>query len=162
MVAEVRDLEFTVTANELEAFVLEANLIKQYKPRYNVLLRDDKSYPYLKLTLNETWPRLEVVRRIARDGARYYGPSVPSGPMWKIVSFVRNTYHIRTCAYSLERRMRPCIQHQIKRCVAPCSGEVDRAEYMKMVEEVRLLLEGRNKGLFDALQRKMQRLSDGM
>lgn len=160
MVAEVRDLEFTVTANELEAFVLEANLIKQYKPRYNVLLRDDKSYPYLKLTLNETWPRLEVVRRIARDGARYYGPYVPSGPMWKIVSFVRNTYHIRTCSYALDRRMRPCIQHQIKRCVAPCSGEVDRDEYMKMVEEVRLLLEGRNKGLLASLQRKMQRLSD--
>ncbi len=161
-VRSVRDFEFTVTGNELEAVVLEANLIKQYRPRYNILLRDDKSYPYLKLTVNETWPRLEVVRRVQKDGAKYFGPYVPSGPMWEILSFIRNNFTIRTCSYSLEKRMRPCIQHQIKKCIAPCGGKVDHDEYMGMVNEVRLLLEGKNKGLLDMLEKKMRGLSDEM
>jgi len=162
MVKSVKDFEYTVTGNELEAFILEANLIKQYRPRYNVLLRDDKSYPYLKLTVNETWPRLDVVRRVQKDGAKYFGPYVPSGTMWEILSFIRNNFTMRTCRYSLEKRMRPCIQHQIRKCIAPCGGKVDHAEYMSMVKEVRLLLEGKNKGLLDMLEKKMKRLSDEM
>ena len=162
MVREVDDFEYTVTANELEAFVLEANLIKQYRPRYNILLRDDKSYPYLKLTVNERWPCIEVVRRIRKDGARYFGPYVPAGAMWSILSFIRNNFHIRTCRRTLDRPVRPCIQSQIKRCVAPCSGKVDHGEYIAMVKEVKLLLEGRNKGLVEALEKRMRRLSDEM
>jgi excinuclease ABC subunit C len=162
MMESVRDFEYTVTGNELEAFVLEANLIKQYKPRYNVLLRDDKSYPYLKLTINETWPRVEVVRRVRKDGAKYYGPYVPAGAMWELLSFIRNEYHIPTCAYSLEKRMRPCIQHQIKKCVAPCSGEVDHAAYLHTIGEVRLLLEGKNARLVAALEIKMESLAGQM
>jgi excinuclease ABC subunit C len=159
MMESVKDFEYTVTANELEAFVLEANLVKQYKPRYNVLLRDDKSYPYLKLTVNETWPRLEVVRRIQKDGAKYYGPYVPAGAMWELLSFIRNYYHIPTCRYSLEKRMRPCIQHQIKKCVAPCSGEVDHEGYMNTINEVRLLLEGKNSGVIATLEKRMAALA---
>jgi excinuclease ABC subunit C len=162
MMESVEDFEYTVTGNELEAFILEANLIKQYKPRYNVLLRDDKSYPYLKLTVNETWPRIEVVRRVQKDGARYYGPYVPAGAMWELLAFVRNHYNIPTCGYSLEKRMRPCIQHQIKKCVAPCSGEVDHAAYMRAIGEVRLLLEGKNARLIAALEKKMERLAGEM
>jgi len=162
MVRSAKDFEYTVTGNELEAFVLEANLIKQYHPRYNILLRDDKSYPYLKLTINETWPRLEVVRKVQKDGARYFGPYVPSGAMWEILSFIRNNFTIRSCKYSLEKKMRPCIQHQIRRCIAPCSGKVDHAEYMKMVEEVRLLLEGKNRKLIERLEKRMKRLSERM
>ncbi len=162
MVEGVRDFEYTVTTNELEAFVLEANLIKQHRPRYNVLLRDDKSYPYLKLTVNEKWPRISVVRRIQKDGSKYYGPYVPAGAMWEILSFIRNHYNIPTCSYSLERRMRPCIQHQIKKCVAPCSGEIDHKEYMGRIREVQLLLEGKNRGLIEALEKKMERLSEEM
>ncbi len=162
MMRSVRDFEYTVTENELEALVLEANLIKQYKPRFNVLLRDDKSYPYIKLTVNEKWPRLEVVRRIKKDGARYFGPYVPSGAMWNILSFIRNNFHIPTCKYSLEKRMRPCIQHQIKKCIAPCTGLVDHDEYMNTINEIRLLLDGRNKKLLEALEKKMKRLSEEM
>jgi excinuclease ABC subunit C len=162
MMESVKDFEYTVTGNELEAFVLEANLIKQYKPRYNVLLRDDKSYPYLKLTVNETWPRLEVVRRIQKDGAKYYGPYVPAGAMWELLSFIRNYYHIPTCRYSLEKRMRPCMQRQIKKCVAPCSGEVDHEGYMNTINEVRLLLEGKNSGLVAVLEKKMGALANEM
>lgn len=162
MVREAADFEFTVTANELEAFILEANLIKQFRPRYNVLLRDDKSYPYIKLTLNERWPRLEVVRKIRRDGARYFGPYVPAGNMWNILSYIRNNFRVRTCKHSLEKRMRPCIQYQINRCMAPCSGNLDHEEYMRVIHEVKLLLEGKNKGLIASLKKRMQALSDQM
>lgn len=162
MMNSVVDLEFTVTGNELEALILEANLIKQYRPRYNILLRDDKSYPYLKLTLHEKWPRLEVVRRTQKDGARYFGPYVPAGAMWETLSFIRNHYHIPNCRYALDKRMRPCIQFQIKKCIAPCSGEVDHAAYMQMISEIGLLLEGKNKKLLESLERDMARLSDEM
>ncbi|RPI36124.1 MAG: excinuclease ABC subunit UvrC, partial [Nitrospiraceae bacterium] len=162
MMKSVSDFEYTVTGNELEALVLEANLIKQHRPRYNILLRDDKSYPYLKLTLNERWPRLLVVRRIQKDGARYFGPYVPSGPMWSTLSFIRNNFPVRTCKYSLEKRMRPCIQYQIKRCVAPCTGEFDHEEYLSMIQDIRLLLEGKNKGLLASLEKKMHELSEEM
>ncbi len=162
MMASASDFEYTVTGNELEALVLEANLIKQHRPRYNILLRDDKSYPYLKLTLNEKWPRLLVVRRIQKDGARYFGPYVPSGPMWSALSFIRNNFPVRTCKYSLEKRLRPCIQYQIKRCTAPCTGEVDHREYLAMIHDISLLLEGKNKGLLASFEKKMQRLSSEM
>ncbi len=162
MMKSVSDVEFTVTGNELEALILEANLIKQHKPRYNILLRDDKSYPYLKLTLHEKWPRLEVVRRIQKGNARYFGPYVPAGAMWEALSFIRNHYHIPNCRYSLEKRMRPCIQFQMKKCIGPCSGEVDHAEYMQMIREIELLLEGKNKKLLESLQKKMMLLSEEM
>jgi len=162
MVASASDFEYTVTGNELEALVLEANLIKQHRPRYNVLLRDDKSYPYLKLTLNEKWPRLLVVRRIQKDGARYFGPYVPSGPMWSTLIFIRDNFLLPTCKYSLEKRMRPCIQHQIRKCSAPCSGEVDHREYLRMIHDISLLLAGKNKGLLASLGGKMRKLSEEM
>ncbi|MBI5846413.1 MAG: excinuclease ABC subunit UvrC [Nitrospirae bacterium] len=162
MMKSVADFEFTVTGNELEALILEANLIKQHKPRYNILLRDDKSYPYLKLTLDEKWPRLEVVRRIQKGNARYFGPYVPAGAMWETLSFIRNHYQIPTCRYSLEKRMRPCIQFQIRKCSAPCSGEVDHADYMQMIREVEFLLEGKNKKLIESLETKMTLLADEM
>ncbi len=162
MMGSVNDFEYTVTGNELEALVLEATLIKQRRPKYNILLRDDKSYPYLKLTLNEKWPRLLVVRKILKDGAKYFGPYVPSGPMWSTLSFIKNFFHIRSCKYSLEKRIRPCIQYQIKRCSAPCAGEVDHKQYLAMVHDIRLLLEGKNKGLLASFEKKMRRLSDEM
>ncbi len=162
MMKSVADVEFTITENELEALILEANLIKQHKPRYNILLRDDKSYPYLKLTLQEKWPRLEVVRRIRKDGARYFGPYVPAGAMWETLSFIRNHYRIPNCRYSLEKRMRPCIQFQIGKCISPCSGGVDHARYMQIIGEIELLLEGKNRKLVESLKEKMQLLSEGM
>ncbi|MBI5100622.1 MAG: excinuclease ABC subunit UvrC [Nitrospirae bacterium] len=162
MMRVVKDLEFTVTGNELEAFILEATLIKQLRPRYNILLRDDKSYPYLRLSLNEKWPRLEVVRRVKRDGSKYYGPYVPAGDMWNLLSFIRSSFRIPTCNYSLDKRMRPCIQHQIKRCMAPCDGGVDHDEYMEIVRQIRFILEGRDKKLLDSLERKMSGYSDEM
>jgi len=160
LMKDVRDLSYIVTANELEAFVLEANLIKQNRPRFNIILRDDKNYPYLKLTVNEEWPRLEVVRKVRKDGALYFGPYVPSGIMREMLIFIRKYFQIRDCADRFEKRRRPCVQYQMDRCPAPCAGLVDREDYMRRIEEVRLFLIGEKKDLLENLRTSMERLSE--
>ena len=162
MMKDVKDLTYVVTANELEALVLEANLIKQYKPRFNVILRDDKNYPYIKLTANEEWPRLEVVRRIKKDGALYFGPYVPASSMWETLAFIRRNFQIRDCRFSLEKHMRPCIQYEMGRCLAPCAGLISRQEYLKLVNEIKLFLSGKKKHLIGGLEKKMLKLSEEM
>jgi excinuclease ABC subunit C len=164
MVTEVKDFEYIVTDNELEALVLEANFIKRVKPRYNIILRDDKNYPYLKLTINEEWPRLEVVRKIEKDGALYFGPYVPAGAMWEMLRFIRRTFPIRVCRYNLEKPFRPCVQYQMGRCLAPCSesfrSQADRDKYWEIVHEVKSFIQGEQKELLKSLESRMQRLSN--
>ncbi|MBF0328669.1 MAG: excinuclease ABC subunit UvrC [Nitrospirae bacterium] len=162
MVRLIRGFSYIVTGNELEALILEANLIKQHKPRFNIILRDDKNYPCLKLTVKEQWPRLEVVRRVKNDSNVYFGPYVPAQAMWEALAVIRKHFRIRTCKYPLDRPMRPCIQYQMKRCPAPCAGLIDREEYMKTVEDVRLFLLGEKTALIDRLQKHMLKLSDEM
>jgi excinuclease ABC subunit C len=159
MMKSVRDFTYIVTDSELEALVLEANLIKQYKPRFNVILRDDKNYPYIKLTINEEWPRLEVVRKIRKDGSLYFGPYVPAGGMREALLFIRRHFNIRPCRYRLDKPTRPCIQYQMGRCPAPCAGYIKREDYLKAVREVRLFLEGGKKELLGELEGRMKRLS---
>ncbi len=164
MVQEVRDFEYVVTMNELEALALEANFIKRSKPRYNIILRDDKNYPYLKLTVNEEWPRLEVVRKIAKDGSLYFGPYIPASGMWEMLRFIRRNFPIRICRYNLEKPFRPCVQYQMGRCLAPCSessrSASDKERYQEIVQEVRSFIEGEKRSLLSSLQDRMQRLSD--
>ncbi|HDH13394.1 MAG TPA: excinuclease ABC subunit UvrC [Nitrospirae bacterium] len=164
MVKEVRDFEYVVTENELEALVLEANFIKRVKPRYNIILRDDKNYPYLKLTVNEEWPGLEVVRKIEKDGALYFGPYVPSGSMREMLKFIRRNFPIRRCRYNLAKPFRPCVQYQMGRCLAPCAKslrtESDRERYLETVSEVRAFIQGEQKGLLSNLRDRMQKFSD--
>lgn len=160
MVKLVRDFFFIVTKNELEALVLEANLIKQYKPPFNIVLRDDKNYPYLKLTIADKWPRIGVVRKIERNGSLYFGPYVPSQSMWDALAFIRRNFPIRTCKHPLDTPMRPCIDYQMGRCIGPCTDKLSRDEYMKVVEEVRLFLSGERKGLIKILAEKMTTLSN--
>jgi excinuclease ABC subunit C len=162
MVKSIKDFSYIVTGNELEALILEANLIKQYKPRFNVILRDDKNYPYLKLTTNEEWPRLEVVRRIKRDGALYFGPYVPSGSMWEALSFIRKNFLLRTCKYPLDKPMKPCLQHQMIKCSGPCAGLISKKNYMGIVSDVRLFIQGKKKELLEMLEKKMEKLSEEM
>ena len=162
MVKLIRDVSFIVTGNELEALILEASLIKQYKPRFNIILRDDKNYPYIRITTAEKWPKIEVVRRVKNDGNLYFGPYIPAQGMWEAFDFIRRHFLIRTCGYSLDKKMRPCIQYQMGRCVAPCSDRISRAEYMKVVEDVRLFLKGEKKELLKKLKNDMHRLSDEM
>jgi excinuclease ABC subunit C len=162
MMHAVKDYAYIVTGNELEALVLEANFIKQHKPKFNVILRDDKNYPYLKLTVNEEWPRLEIVRKTKKDGALYFGPYVPAGSMREALTFIRQTFKIRDCRYSLDKKRRPCIQYQMGKCLAPCSGRTDREAYKKTVDEIKLFLSGKNKYLISSLEEKMLQLSDDM
>ncbi len=164
MVRQVADLETIVTHTELEALALEANLIKKHRPRYNIILRDDKNYPYLRFDLKSDYPRLEVVRRLKKDGALYYGPYVPAGGMWETLALIRRTFPIAPCKieFKADRPARPCIQFQIGRCIGPCSGEADTNKYQDMVNQVRLFLEGKNRDLLDMLRMHMEEASQKM
>lgn len=160
MVELVRDFSYIETSNEFEALVLEANLIKQYRPPFNVILRDDKNYPYIKITIEEEYPRIEVVRKLKKDGSLYFGPYVPAQSMWEALSFIRRNFPIRTCKYDLTKPLRPCIQYQIKRCPAPCARLISREEYMKGINDVVLFLKGRKSELLERLRERMFKLSE--
>ena len=164
MVRQIADLETIVTHTELEALALESNLIKKHHPRYNIILRDDKNYPYLRFDLKSEYPRLEVVRRLKKDGALYYGPYVPAGGMWETLALIRRTFPIAPCKieFKTDRPGRPCIQFQIGRCIGPCSGEADKNQYQDMVGQVRLFLEGKNRDLLDMLKQHMEEASERM
>lgn len=164
MVRQITDMETIVTHTELEALALESNLIKKHKPRYNIILRDDKNYPYLRFDIKSEYPRLEVVRRLKRDSALYYGPYVPAGGMWESLALIRRTFPIAPCKIELreDRPARPCLQFQIGRCLAPCSGEADKGQYLDMVDQVRLFLEGKNTDLIDMLKQRMDEASERM
>ena len=157
LVERILDVEVVVTDTEREALVLENSLIKTHKPRFNVLLRDDKNHPYLKLTLNEGYPRLYVVRQPGSDGAVYSGPYVPASLARKTANLVHRLFGIRNCREKLNgKRPRPCLQYQIKRCIAPCVDEiVTLAEYRKAAEDAKLFLEGKNDALVASLKKKM-------
>ena len=153
MVAKIAEIETIVTSSEIEALILECNLIKKYRPRYNISLKDDKTYPYLKVTVNEPYPRLFVTRRLLRDGAKYYGPYADAGAMHATVKLLRSMFPLRTC-----RKMnpdRPCLNYHIKRCLAPCAGYVTRAEYHNMIKSVCMVLDGRTAELERDLKQRM-------
>jgi len=160
LASEIADIDFIVTGSEVEALILENNLIKKEKPRYNVLLRDDKNYPYLKLTVNEDYPRVMLVRRVRNDGALYFGPYVPGGLARKTLKLISRYFMIRQCNREIgKKRYQPCLNYQIKRCLAPCAGLVSREEYAEAVEDVKLFLRGKNRELIDKLKEKMERAS---
>lgn len=158
MVAKIAEIETIVTSSEVEALILECNLIKKYRPRYNISLKDDKTYPYLKVTVQEDFPRLFATRRLSRDGAKYYGPYADAGAMHATVKLLRSMFPLRTC-----RKMnpdRPCLNYHIKRCLAPCAGYVSRAEYHNMIQSVCMVLDGRTTELERDLKRRMQEAAD--
>src|SRR3982751_3966835 len=162
LVKRISDLEFIVTDTEVEALVLESNLIKQYKPRYNVMLKDDKQYPHLKLTVNEPFPRVMITRKIQRDGALYFGPFLPASLARRTIDLINRTFQLRTCDIEIDGKLpRPCLEYHIKRCLGPCvKGLCTPAEYTEAVRDVRLLLEGKNKELADALETRMFEASE--
>lgn len=158
MVAKIADIETIVTSSEVEALILECNLIKKYRPRYNIMLKDDKSYPYLKVTLNEDFPRLYVTRRQMRDGAKYYGPYADAGAMHATVKLLRSMFPLRTCRKINAER--PCLNYHIKRCLAPCAGFISREEYGNMIKSVCMVLDGRTAELERDLKKRMQEAAD--
>ncbi len=155
MVERVQDVRTVVVTNEVEALILEANLIKRYQPPYNVRLRDDKRYPYLKVT-NESFPRVLFTRVVKNDGARYFGPYTNAHGLRELIDLVRLVFPLRTCPEPIDgRRRRPCLQYHIKRCLAPCVGYQSQDDYDRMIEEVVLFLEGKQESLLSRLQHEM-------
>lgn len=161
MVKNIYKFEYIITDSELEALILECNLIKQYRPKYNVLLRDDKTYPYIKVTTNEDFPRVLKVRRVLKDKARYFGPYTNTTAVNDTLEIIRNTYPIRTCNIDIDRaiknKVRPCLNMHIKKCVGPCTGTVTKEEYGKMIEEIILFLSGKEEKLIELLKEKMNK-----
>ena len=161
MVKNIDKFEYIITDSELEALILECNLIKKYKPKYNVLLRDDKTYPYIKVTTNEDFPRVLKVRRVIKDKAKYFGPYTNTTAVNDTLDIIKNIYPIRTCNIDIERaiktNMRPCLNLHIKRCVGPCTGNVTKEEYNKMIEEIILFLSGKEEKLIDILKEKLNK-----
>ncbi len=157
LVGQIRDLEYIVTTNELEALILESNLVKKHRPRYNIILRDDKHYPFLKLTTSEPYPRLVVARRVQQDGDAYFGPFYPATAMRETLRLVRQLFPLRTCRIKIDGQLpRPCIQFFIHRCNAPCTGQETREGYARTVSEVQRFLEGKDEDLVKELTRRME------
>ena len=158
LVREAVDVDYIVVANNKEALALENNLIKQRKPRFNILLRDDKTYPYVKLTLSERWPRVYVTRRLRKDGSAYYGPYFPANLAYRIVDLIHRNFLIPSCKVDLTRfHPRPCLQYYIKRCLGPCVEALTTPEaYQEAVRDVKLFLEGRPTDLSRSLHNRME------
>src|SRR6195256_314698 len=161
LVKQIADVEYIVTDNEVEALILEATLVKQHQPRFNYKLKDDKTYPHLKLTVNEPFPKVVITRRIQRDGALYFGPFLPASLARKTIDVINRTFQLRTCDIEIDGKApRPCLEYHIKRCLGPCvKGLCTPEQYQEAVRDVRLLLEGRNTELADTLEERMGQAS---
>lgn len=156
LVSQIADLETIVTRSELEALILESNLIKRHRPKLNVVLRDDKQYPYLRLPIKEDFPRLSIVRRVQKDGALYYGPYTPAGALRETLKVIKKVFPLATCTIEIDGKAeRACIEFEIKRCMAPCTGNQSKEDYQKIVTQVRQFLEGRDRELLDDLRVQM-------
>jgi excinuclease ABC subunit C len=157
LATQIADLETMVTRSELEALILESNLVKRHKPRFNVVLRDDKQYPYLRLPIKERFPRLSIVRRVLKDGALYYGPYTPAGALRETLKVIKKVFPLATCTIDIDGTAdRACIEFEIKRCMAPCTGNQSSRDYHQIVEQVRQFLEGRDRELIGDLRAQME------
>jgi excinuclease ABC subunit C len=164
MVRQIADLETIVVPTEAHALILEANLIKEYRPRFNIALRDDKSYPYIKVTIQEPFPRVYVTRRLVDDGARYFGPYTDVGAMRRSLNVVKRIFTVRSCTYDMPREMpaRPCLDHSIGRCKAPCALLQSQAEYRAMIDEVIAFLDGRADEVTRRVRERMELAAESL
>lgn len=165
MVTHIRRFEYIVTDSELEALVLECNLIKEHRPKYNTMLMDDKTYPFIKVTVQEPFPRIMMVRRQAKDKAKYFGPFTSSQAVKDIIDMVRKLYHLRSCSRNLPRdigKERPCLYYHIKQCDAPCQGYISSEQYRESIDEVVKFLSGHYDGILKELEEKMMEASGQM
>ncbi len=164
LVNQIADLETIVVPSEAHALILEANLIKEYRPKFNIALRDDKSYPYIKVTVQEPFPRVYVTRQLQNDGARYFGPYTDVGPMRRALNVVKRIFTVRSCNYDMPREMpeRPCLDYFIKRCKAPCILAQSQADYRSMIDEVLLFLDGKPQEVARRIRDRMELASDSL
>lgn len=163
LVAEIDDLDFIVTDSELEALILEANLIKKHRPRYNVRFKDDKRYPYIKITASARYPKVTITRRIEQDGSRYFGPYTSSSAVHETLDLLRKSFPYLTCNRDITGEdERPCLYYEIRRCLGPCIGAVSSAEYRQMIEGLVRFLEGHGEQVMAELDERMRAASDGL
>lgn len=163
MVKNIAEFEYILVDNEMEALILECNLIKKHKPRYNILLKDDKHYPYIKITVNEEYPRVMITRRVLKDGAKYFGPYSDAGAVRETLETLRKLYPVRSCSKNIsygKRIDRPCLNFHIGRCMAPCQGNVDRESYMKSINKIINFLSGKNDEIIDELNWSMNEAAE--
>jgi excinuclease ABC subunit C len=157
LVGHITDVETMVTRSELEALILESNLVKRHKPRFNIVLRDDKQYPYVRLPVKDDFPRLSIVRRVQKDGALYYGPYTPANALRETLKVIKHVFPLATCTIDIDGTAdRACIEFEIKRCMAPCTGNQSKEEYHQIVKQARQFLEGRDRELLDDLRARME------
>ncbi|MGC9360591.1 MAG: excinuclease ABC subunit UvrC, partial [Anaerolineae bacterium] len=160
LVGDIADIEWIVTESELEALILESQLIKRYSPRYNIRLKDDKRYPYIKITMEEEFPRVLVVRRMADDGGRYFGPFTYSQAVHQSLDLIRRIFPYRTCNREITGKdRRPCLYYHIDRCSGPCIGAISREAYRQTMERIALFLEGRQEEIVASLRKEMETAS---
>lgn len=160
MMSHAADVETIVVANEMEALILENTLIKKHRPRYNIMLRDDKTYPYIKVTVQEDYPRVFMTRRVHRDGARYFGPFADAGAVHRVLRLIQRAFRIRSCRTM--QADRPCLQYHLHHCDAPCVHYITKGEYGKLVEQAVDILEGRDTGVVRRLQEQMEAAAEDM
>ncbi|MEW6380004.1 MAG: excinuclease ABC subunit UvrC [bacterium] len=161
LVPQIRTIDYIVTSSELEALILENNLIKKHKPKYNIILKDDKNYPYLCLTVTEKYPRLIVSRRVSKDGNLYFGPYIPASALRKTLRIIYQLFPLRQCR-TVSKRERPCLQHQMRRCAGPCAEITDPEEYRAVVQKVKLFLLGKKDHLLASMEKQMLEASERM
>ncbi len=165
MVTHITRFEYIITDSELEALVLECNLIKEHRPKYNTMLMDDKSYPFIKVTVDEPFPRIMLARQMEKDKAKYFGPYTSAGAVKDTIELIRKLYHLRSCNRKLPRdigKERPCLNHHIHQCEAPCQGYISQEEYRKSVDEVLKFLNGEYNTILKELEEKMQKASEDL
>lgn len=160
MMSHAADVETIVVANEMEALILENTLIKKHRPRYNIMLRDDKTYPYIKVTAHEEYPRIFMTRRVIRDGARYFGPFADSGAVHRVLKLMQRTFHIRSCR--VMNTDRPCLQYHLQHCDAPCVHYITKGDYHALVQQCLDILEGRNTTVIRQLQQHMEQAAEDL
>jgi excinuclease ABC subunit C len=161
LVGKIATIETIQTHTEKEAFILEASLIKKHRPKFNIELKDDKSYPSIKVTLGEEWPRVYMTRRRIKDGSRYFGPYSSAGAMHNTLNIINRLFPLRRCkGKHIKKRKRPCLNYQMGRCLAPCSGKVEKKQYRQMVDNVLMVLQGKNRKLQVQLETEMQRAAE--
>lgn len=165
MVSQIVEFEYIITDNEIEALVLEATLIKKHKPKYNILLRDDKQYPYIKITMKDMYPKVVKTRELKKDGSKYYGPYPSGTAVNNALELIHSTYKLRTCNLKLDGKKalsRPCLNYYIDKCLGPCQGNIETKLYLSMIDEIKLFLSGRDDILINKLKEDMFKASSQM
>ena len=163
MVARVNDFEFFVTSSEQEALILELNLIKRHRPRYNARLKDDKTFPYLKIDINEDWPRVYTTRRLEENGGRYFGPFASAKSVRQTLKGIKDIFPFRSCSKPITGTdSRPCLEYHIHHCLAPCIGTVSKEEYAEVIKQVILFLEGKQEMVVQELKSKMKQAAEAL